>query len=179
MYKNYVSVIFDPCKENNTPERLGLFMKLYSSLVMNGLLFPCTAGGVAWKLIEMIEDVNNMAEYNWSQAVWSFLVEVIEETKGKIPMKKNLQIHGFAMIRQVWFYEHTNLYPHVDDKCVMRMTSWVNLYIGCKYDATVLISSIKDNEIFPFLEVQELERRERTVKTFSETDDFRAYVEDA
>jgi len=34
-------------------------------------------------------------------------------------------------------------------------------------------------QIFPFLEVQELERREPTVKAFNETDDFQSYVEDA
>jgi len=34
-------------------------------------------------------------------------------------------------------------------------------------------------QIFPFLEVRESKRGERTVKAFSETDDFRAYVEDA
>ncbi|KAJ8434664.1 hypothetical protein Cgig2_030050 [Carnegiea gigantea] len=70
----------------------------------------------------------------------SFLV------KEKIPLKKNLQMHGFAMIIQVWFYEHTNLYPHTDDKCVSRIASWVNMYIGRKYDAAELISSIKDNQ---------------------------------
>jgi len=31
----------------------------------------------------------------------------------------------------------------------------------------------------PFLEVHDLERREATVKAFSDTDDFNAYVEDA
>ncbi|KAJ8426203.1 hypothetical protein Cgig2_008920 [Carnegiea gigantea] len=74
------------------------------------------------------------------------------ETKEKISMKKNFQMHGFAMI--LHFYEYTNLYAHTDDKCVPRI-------------------------ILPFLEVRELERREVTVKAFSETDDFNAYVEDA
>jgi len=50
----------------------------------------------------MTKDVRGMAEYNWSQAVWSFLVEAIEDTKEKIPLKRNLQMHGFAMILQVW-----------------------------------------------------------------------------
>ncbi|KAJ8436381.1 hypothetical protein Cgig2_032202 [Carnegiea gigantea] len=80
-------------------------------------------------------------------------------------------------MQEVWFYEHTNLYAHADDKCVPRIASWVNLYVGCKYDAAQLISSIKDNQIVPFLEVRELERREATVKAFSETDDFNAYVD--
>jgi len=39
---------------------------------MSRLLFPRSAGGVAWELIEMTEDVNTMVEYNWSEVVWSF-----------------------------------------------------------------------------------------------------------
>ena len=58
-------------------------------------------GGVTWELIAMTEYVSRMADYNRSQAVWSFLVEAIEETKEKIPMKKNLQMHGFEIILQV------------------------------------------------------------------------------
>ncbi|KAJ8425907.1 hypothetical protein Cgig2_015725 [Carnegiea gigantea] len=127
----------------------------------------------------MTEDVSEMADYNWYQVVLSFLVKAIQETKEKIPMKKNLQMHGFTMILQVWFYEHTNLYAHADEKCVSRTASRVNLYIGCKYDAAQIISSIKDNQIVPVLKVRELERRETIVKAFSETDDFNTYVKDA
>ena len=57
---------------------------------------------MTWKLIRMTEDVRWMVEYNWSQEVWSFLVEVIDDTKEKISLKRNLQMHGFAMILQVW-----------------------------------------------------------------------------
>ncbi|KAJ8423476.1 hypothetical protein Cgig2_013519 [Carnegiea gigantea] len=127
----------------------------------------------------MTEDVSEMADYNWSKAIWSFLVEAIEETKVKIPIKKNLQMHGFAMILQAWFYEHTNLYAHPDEKGMPRNTSWVNLYIGHKYNIAQLISSIKDNQIVHVLEVWELERREATVKAFIDSDDFNAYMEDA
>jgi len=63
-YGNYVSVILNLCKQNNTSKRLGLFTKLYSLLVMSGLLFPRSARGVAWELIEMMEDVKAMTKYN-------------------------------------------------------------------------------------------------------------------
>ncbi|KAJ8428408.1 hypothetical protein Cgig2_024554 [Carnegiea gigantea] len=186
MYWNYVSVIIELCKQNNTPDRLGLFTKLYALLVISALLFPRTPGGVTWELIKMTKNGCGMTKYNWSQAVWSFLVEAIEDTKEKIPLKKNLQMHGFATILQVWFYEHTSLYAHADEKCVPRIASWVNLYISRKYDAGELISSIEDNQvgylsckILPFLEVRDLERGEVTVKAFNDIDDFNAYVEDA
>ncbi|KAJ8439632.1 hypothetical protein Cgig2_021008 [Carnegiea gigantea] len=48
-----------------------------------------------------------------------------------------------------------------------------------KYDAAQLISTIQDNQIVPYLEVRDLERREATVKAFSDPEDFNAYVKDA
>ena len=44
-------------------------------------------------------------------------------------------------------FEHTNLYVHADDMGVPCIASWMNLYVGCKYDAAQLISSIKDNQV--------------------------------
>ncbi|KAJ8421579.1 LOW QUALITY PROTEIN: hypothetical protein Cgig2_010418 [Carnegiea gigantea] len=78
---------------------------------------------------------------------------------------------GECEVQEVWFYEHTNLYVHADGKRVPRIGCWVNLYIGRKYNVTELISSIKDNQIVPILEVRELERREAIVKAFIDTDD--------
>ncbi|KAJ8428316.1 hypothetical protein Cgig2_015466 [Carnegiea gigantea] len=101
LYRNYMSVIVELCKQNNTPKRLRLFTKLYSLLVMSELLFPCMVGGVTWELIGMTEDVEGIGEYNWLAAIWSFLMEAIEDTKQKILVKKNLQIAGFAMILQM------------------------------------------------------------------------------
>jgi len=54
--------------------------------------------GVAWELIELVEDVDGLAEYNWGAAVWKFLVDAIGETKEKMCTTKNLQINGFAMV---------------------------------------------------------------------------------
>ncbi|KAJ8426097.1 LOW QUALITY PROTEIN: hypothetical protein Cgig2_001265 [Carnegiea gigantea] len=161
LYRNYMVVMVELCKQNNTAKSLELFRKLYTLLVISGILFPRTAGGMVWELIGMTEDVEVMGEYNWLAAIWSFLVEVIEETKQKLRLKKNLHMAGFAMTLQsdvsrvtcglmcvqlVWFYEHTNLYAYVDEKCIPRIASWVNLYIGHSYDATVLISSMEDNQ---------------------------------
>ncbi|KAJ8420054.1 hypothetical protein Cgig2_006341 [Carnegiea gigantea] len=144
LYRNYVSVTVELCKQNNTPRMLGLFRKSYSLLVLSGLLFPRSVGGVVWELIGKTEDLKGIGEYNWSTTIWSFLVEAIEDMKQKIPLKKNLQIPSFTM---VWFHEHTNLYAPVDETCMPQIASWVNLYIGRKYDAAVLISSVKDNQM--------------------------------
>ena len=42
---------------------------------------------------------------------------------------------------------HANLYTHADEKCVLRIVSWVKLYIGRKYDAAQFISTIKDKQV--------------------------------
>ena len=49
----------------------------------------------------MVEDVKSMAEYNWVEATWMFLMEAIEEAKEKMRSAKTVQINGFAMILQV------------------------------------------------------------------------------
>jgi len=46
LYRNYMAVMMELCKQNDTPESLGLFRKLYSLLMISGLLFPRTASGV-------------------------------------------------------------------------------------------------------------------------------------
>jgi len=101
IYRNYVSVLLDLCRVHNTVDSVGLFTKLYSLLVVSGLLFPRTPGGVAWDLVPMVEDVGRLEEYNWSEAVWEFLVDAMAECQEKMGSMKNLKINGFTMILQV------------------------------------------------------------------------------
>jgi len=102
IYRNYVAVMIELCKQHNTVEQLPMFWKLFSLLVLSGLYFPQSAGGVAWELIELVEDVDGLVEYNWGAAVWKFLVNALGETKEKMCTIKNLQINRFAMVLQVW-----------------------------------------------------------------------------
>ncbi|KAJ8423031.1 hypothetical protein Cgig2_021923 [Carnegiea gigantea] len=88
MYRNYISVLLELCRSNNTRDKVGIFTKLYALLVVSGLLFPRCAGGVAWDLISMVEDVKSMAEHNWAEATWMFLVEAMEEGKEKMRSAK-------------------------------------------------------------------------------------------
>ncbi|KAJ8425492.1 hypothetical protein Cgig2_029574 [Carnegiea gigantea] len=69
IYRNYVSVLLELCKVNNTVERVTLFKKLYTFLVVSGLLFPWCTGGVAWDLVHIVEDVDGVREYNWAEAI--------------------------------------------------------------------------------------------------------------
>ena len=45
IYRNYVAVMIDLCKQHNSVEQLPLFRKLFSLLVLSGLYFPRSAGG--------------------------------------------------------------------------------------------------------------------------------------
>ncbi|KAJ8432832.1 hypothetical protein Cgig2_008546 [Carnegiea gigantea] len=56
--------------------------------------------GVAWDLVHIVEDVDGVGEYNWAEAMWEFLVHMMEERQVKMWSMKKLQINGFAMIRQ-------------------------------------------------------------------------------
>ncbi|KAJ8447907.1 hypothetical protein Cgig2_012042 [Carnegiea gigantea] len=67
--RNYVSVLLELCRVSNTVETLAFFKKLYTFLVVGGLLFPQCAGGVAWDLVHIVENVDGVGEYNWSEAV--------------------------------------------------------------------------------------------------------------
>ncbi|KAJ8421347.1 hypothetical protein Cgig2_027955 [Carnegiea gigantea] len=147
IYRNYVSVLLELCRVNNTVERVAMFKKLYTFLVLSGLLFPRGAGGAAWDLVHVVEDVDGVGEYNWAEAVWEFLVHAMEESREKMGSTKNLQTNGFAMIRQVWFCEHSIIYAFADERKVPRPSSWVNLYKSKKYVAGVVVRKLKDSEV--------------------------------
>ena len=47
----------------------------------------------------------------------------------------------------MWFYEHSTIYAFANERKVPRLTSWVNLYMGKKYDAGVVVRKLKDGEV--------------------------------
>ncbi|KAJ8447136.1 hypothetical protein Cgig2_022865 [Carnegiea gigantea] len=128
-------------------------------------------------LVHVVEDVDGVGEYNWAEAVWEFLVHTMEESREKIGNAKNLQINGFAMILQVWFYEHSTIYAFTDERSVPRLSSWVNLYKGKKYDAGIMVRKLKDSEIIPVIEVRDNERRIQVVEALITSENYSAYVE--
>jgi len=67
-----------------------MFRKLYALLVLSGLLFPYSDEGVAWELIDMVDDIDWMVGYNWPAVVWQFLVDAIHEMTDKMRTRKNL-----------------------------------------------------------------------------------------
>jgi len=45
-----------------------------------------------------VYDVDRLAEYNWTSAVWQFLIDALDKTKAKMHTTKNVQINGFVML---------------------------------------------------------------------------------
>ena len=45
IYRNYVAVMIDLCRQHNTVKSIPMFWKLLSLLVMSRLFFPRSAGG--------------------------------------------------------------------------------------------------------------------------------------
>ena len=124
IYKNYVSGLLELCRLDNSIESVGLFRKLYALLVLSGLLFLHYAEGVSWDLIDLVDDVDCMADYNWLAVIWQLLVDAIEEMKDKMRTTKYFQINGlqcpfrygiqcFVMVKQFIF---------VDIYCSRKMT---------------------------------------------------------
>ncbi|KAJ8429906.1 hypothetical protein Cgig2_025336 [Carnegiea gigantea] len=103
----------------------------------------------------------------------------MEESREKMGSTKNLQINGFAMILQVWFYEHNTIYAFAIKRKVPRLSSWVNLYNGKKYDGGVMVRKLKDSELIPVIEVRDDERRMQAVEALITSEDYGVYVEDA
>ncbi|KAJ8443294.1 hypothetical protein Cgig2_015772 [Carnegiea gigantea] len=69
IYRNYVSVLLELCRVNNTIEKVVMFKRLYTFLVVSGLLFARGAGGAAWDLVHVVEDVDGVGDYNWAEAI--------------------------------------------------------------------------------------------------------------
>ncbi|KAJ8438683.1 hypothetical protein Cgig2_011866 [Carnegiea gigantea] len=76
----------------------------------------------------------------------------------------------------VWFYEHTNIYLFVDDKCPPRISSWVHLYKGKKHDAREMVAGIQESQIYPVLEVREEERAQAIVRAFLHSDEYHGFM---
>ena len=104
IYRNYVSMIIELWRQHNVVESLLMLRKLFTLSVLSGRLFPRSVRGIAWDLIDLVEDNDRLAEYKWTGAIFQFLVEMLDETKENMCTTKNLQINGIAMLLQVCRY---------------------------------------------------------------------------
>ncbi|KAJ8452610.1 hypothetical protein Cgig2_004946 [Carnegiea gigantea] len=147
-FKNYVNVMMELCEENAEADRVGIWLRLYAFIVVSGVFFPRTPYGAAWSLLHYVDDVDCMGQYAWAEAIWEVVVESIEDTQKKLArgLFSEVQINGFCLLIQVWFYEHTTRFCGQDGQRFPRITSWRKVDHGGMYDATELLAELEESE---------------------------------
>ncbi|KAJ8420361.1 hypothetical protein Cgig2_023217 [Carnegiea gigantea] len=125
-FKNYVNVMMELCEENAEADRVGIWLRLYAFIVVSGVFFPRTPYGAAWSLLHYVDDVDCIGQYAWAEAIWEVVVESIKDTQKKLArgLFSVVQINGFCLLIQVWFYEHTTRFCRQDGQRFPRIASW-------------------------------------------------------
>ncbi|KAJ8437549.1 hypothetical protein Cgig2_017902 [Carnegiea gigantea] len=147
-------------------------------MVISGVLFPRTPYGATWGMLHYTENIEQMGQYNWAEAVWRVVVETIEDTQKKLcagPLS-DVQLNGFSLLIQVWFYEHTTRFANQDKRRFPRIASWARVDHGGAY--ACLASMDMYVQVIPVLYPRDDEIVHPTVRDFTGTDKFGYYVDD-
>ncbi|KAJ8421573.1 hypothetical protein Cgig2_028557 [Carnegiea gigantea] len=179
-FRNYVSAMVALCEENKEDDRVRLSVRIYAFTIMSGVLFPGAPYGVAWGMLQYVEDIQRIGEYNWAEAVWRVVVNTIEDTQKKLcagPLTE-VQLNGFCLLIQGWFYEHTIRFVDQGRKRYPCIASWVRVGYRGRCDASELVKDITEEEVIPILCPRDVELVDRTVSQFMATDEFGYYIDD-
>ncbi|KAJ8441664.1 hypothetical protein Cgig2_019051 [Carnegiea gigantea] len=140
VFRNYTKVMKKLLDANNEPEKVELWLSLYAWMVMSGLMFPRTSYGAAWSMQTYMQDVRRLGEYAWAEAVWRVLIEAVEEMQRKLEGHvSDVQMNGFSLLLQVWFYEHTTRFAKYDKGMFPCLACWDSVDHRGRYDAFELI----------------------------------------
>ncbi|KAJ8428199.1 LOW QUALITY PROTEIN: hypothetical protein Cgig2_031476 [Carnegiea gigantea] len=163
--KNFIAMMVYLCEKNVQEEQLELWLKLYTWLVLSGLLFPRTVHGAMWELQRYANDVHDMSRYAWTEAMWRYMVHSLDDMQRR-------------MCNPVWFYEHTIRFDALEKWTFSRIASWFEVYHRGQYDAFELVAGVTENEIVPVLYPRNEEMGESIMRGFIDIDYFCYYVED-
>ncbi|KAJ8447213.1 LOW QUALITY PROTEIN: hypothetical protein Cgig2_030444 [Carnegiea gigantea] len=166
VYKNFIAMMVYLCEKNAGEEQLELWLKLYTWLVLSGLLFPRAVYGATWELQWYVNDVHRMSRYAWAEA-----------RKLCNPIS-HIQFNGFSLLIQVCFYEHTTQFDAFEKRTFPQIVSWSDGYYRGWYDGFELVAGITENEIIPVMHLRAEEVEKPIVRDFIDVNDFRYYVED-
>jgi len=102
VYKNFIAGMIYLCEKNTGEEQLELWLKLYTWLVLSGLLFPRAMYGAAWELQRYANDVHGMSHYAWAEAVLRYMVHSFDDMQRRFcnPVS-HIQFNGFSLFIQV------------------------------------------------------------------------------
>jgi len=103
VFRNYIKVMRKLCEANKAQEQVGLWLQLFTWMVMSGLFFPRTPYRATWGLENYLEDVAGLGKYNWAEADWPVLMESLDEMQQKLTREEvsDVQMSGFTLLIQV------------------------------------------------------------------------------
>ncbi|KAJ8425359.1 hypothetical protein Cgig2_032875 [Carnegiea gigantea] len=90
----------------------------------------------------------------------------------------DVQMNGFSLLIQVWFYKHTTRFAKHDKCRFLRLARWDSIDHEGRYDAFQVVEGIKEFEVIPVLRPREEEMLVPTVRAFMKTNGFRDYILD-
>ncbi|KAJ8430269.1 hypothetical protein Cgig2_030668 [Carnegiea gigantea] len=129
VYKNFIGAIVYLCEQNAREEQLDLWLKLFTWLILSGLMFPCSVYGAAWELQRYANDVQGMSRYAWAEAVLRYLVQCLDDMQRRL------------------CNPYTTRYEVYEKRTFPRIGSWAKVYHGGRYDAVELVAEIEEHEV--------------------------------
>ncbi|KAJ8423069.1 hypothetical protein Cgig2_009338 [Carnegiea gigantea] len=167
-FRKYVNCMASLAQEFNGEDQVGIFLRLYSWLVLSGVLFPWSLYGANWHMLGYADAPETLGQYAWAEAVWRDVVETMEDTQRKLysGLLSKIQLNG-----SVWFYEYTTLFEVQNCQRYLRIASWGKIDHGST-------SWPNRGLIVPALHPRSTEVREDVVDDYMTTVEFFHYLED-
>ncbi|KAL6560892.1 hypothetical protein OROHE_006069 [Orobanche hederae] len=85
--------------------------------LMASVLTPCQNSSVAWPVTEIVEDFDEVEEYNWCQ----YIIDVLWK---QMKMSLNMKLGGCAILLPYWLCEHTQLVKPSGEDLFLRFMKW-------------------------------------------------------
>ncbi|KAJ8420203.1 hypothetical protein Cgig2_032817 [Carnegiea gigantea] len=117
--------------------------------------------GDAWDMVQYIEDIEGMGQYNWYKKVWRIIMETIEDIEKKL-------CDGPS----------TDVFADPDKKKYPCIASWARVDHAGRYDASELLVDIKEEEVIPIMYPRDAELVHPPISQLMAIDEFDYYVDD-
>ena len=83
-FRKYVNSMASLVQEFNGEDQVGIFLRLYSWLVLSGVLFPRSPYGANWHMLGYTDVSEPLGQYAWAEVVWRDAVQTVEDTQRKL-----------------------------------------------------------------------------------------------
>ncbi|WOK92194.1 hypothetical protein Cni_G00885 [Canna indica] len=134
-----------------------LFVRLVILYLFSTLFFAQKNYSVPESLVKYTENLEHLGDYNWSQAIHSFLVKHIDSAHKKIEQPNNwteITIGGFSIVLNVWFFEHAKCHYDTLNEVNLnspRLFHWVKASFKQKATHIRVVENLKSTEMIEVL----------------------------